>query len=112
MDTSWLFQKRTWQLIAEWRQKPPGSGGNMVRSSFANASGRSKNDQSEMVSKRSETKMGQDGGFLVDRVQVARASRQRERQGDKRSANGQDDEDEKDAVRHEAHGLWRLQAHG
>ena len=65
-----------------------------------------------IVSKRSETKTRRDSCFLVDRVQVSRASRQRERQGDERSANGQDDEDEKDAVRLEAHDLWRLQAHG
>ena len=35
-----------------------------------------------------------------------------ERQGDERSAIGQDDEDEKDAVRLEAHGLRRLQGNG
>jgi tRNA-Thr(GGU) m(6)t(6)A37 methyltransferase TsaA len=34
------------------------------------------------------------------------------RQGDERSAIGQDDEDEKDAVRLEAHGLRRLQGNG
>jgi uncharacterized protein YbaA (DUF1428 family) len=57
-------------------------------------------------------KRGRDGGFLVDRVQVSRASRQRKRQSDGRSADSKDDEDEKDAVRLKAHGLWRLQGHG
>ena len=67
IDTSCLFQRRTWQVIAEWHQTPPG---------------------------------------------VAETWRARERQGDERPANGQDNEDEKHAVRLEAHGLWRLQGHG
>jgi len=40
------------------------------------------------------------------------APRQRERQGDERSRDCQNDENKKDAVRFEAHGLWRLQGHG
>src|SRR5438552_8693664 len=73
---------------------------------------RFKNDQSEIVLERGETQTRRNGGFLVDRVHVSRPSQYGQRQGDERSAAGQDDEDEKDAVRLEAHGLWRLQGHG
>ena len=39
-------------------------------------------------------------------------SRQCQRQSDERSGDRENDEGEKDAVRFEAHGLWRIQGHG
>src|SRR5688572_19074150 len=53
-----------------------------------------------------------DGSVLVDRLQVARASRSRQRQGDEGPATGDDDGPEGDALRLEAHGLRRLQDPG
>src|SRR5688500_12956850 len=51
---------------------------------------------------------GRDGLFLVDRLQVARTPGPREREGHEGSSPCEDDGSESDAVRREAHGLWRF----
>ncbi len=53
-----------------------------------------------------------DGGVLVDRVQVARASRSRQRQGDEGPAHHGDGQFGGHALRCEAHGLRRIQGPG
>ena len=57
-------------------------------------------------------KTGRDGGVLLHRLQVARASRPRQRQGDERSAPGGHDGPEDDALRRQAHDLGRVQGAG
>src|SRR6185369_8075798 len=50
-----------------------------------------------------------DGGVLVYRVQIARASRQRQRESHERPAPRGNDGCEFDAFRLQAHALWRVQ---
>ncbi|MCU1283600.1 MAG: hypothetical protein JWM53_7146 [bacterium] len=53
-----------------------------------------------------------DGGFFLDRIQVARASRRRQRQSHERPATRENDGSEIDAVRLEANGLRGFQRRG
>ena len=53
-----------------------------------------------------------DGGVRLHRLQVARPSRPRQRQGHERPAPGKDDGSEGHAVRRQAHVLGRIQSHG
>lgn len=50
-----------------------------------------------------------DRGVLVDRIQIASASRSCQRKGDGGPATSEDDGSEVDALRHQAHGLRRFQ---
>src|SRR6266496_903412 len=61
---------------------------------------------------RKAGKAWRDGGVLLDRVQVPRPSRQRERQGDEGPATREADGGGGDALRRQAHGLRRLQGSG
>jgi hypothetical protein len=60
---------------------------------------------------RGQVQAQRDRGFLMDRVQIARTSRPRQRQSDEGCAPGRDDGPQVDAVRRQAHDLWRLQDH-
>ena len=60
----------------------------------------------------SQTETGRNGLLLLDRVQVARASRCRECQSDVRPAAEEHDGPEIASLRRQAHDLWRFQDHG
>ena len=61
--------------------------------------------QVDVVPAQRQAQARRDGGVLVHRLQVARASRPRHRQGDEGQAPREDDGPQGDAVRRQAHDL-------
>src|SRR2546423_10482218 len=70
---------------------------------------RREDGEMDLVSPQRQDEEERDRGVLLHHLQVARRPRQMPRQGDEGSAARQDDEPEGDAVRRQAHDLWRGQ---
>src|SRR5438105_5191078 len=64
--------------------------------------------KAHLVSAQRQAQAGRDRSVLLDHLQVARATRPRERQGDGRQAAGGHDGHQVAAVRRQADDLWRL----
>src|SRR2546423_921706 len=70
---------------------------------------RREDGEMDLVSPQRQDEEERDRGVLLHHLQVARRPRQMPRQGDEGPAPRQDDEPEGDAVRRQAHDLWRGQ---
>src|SRR6478752_9471038 len=64
--------------------------------------------KAHLVSAQRQAQAGRDGRVLLDHLQVARAARPRQRQGDGRQAAGRHDGHQIAAVRRQADDLWRV----
>ena len=64
--------------------------------------------QAHLVPARGEAEAERDRGVRLDHLQVARGTRQDQRQGDGGSAPGENDGPKNDAVRRQADDLWRV----
>src|SRR5882724_7979325 len=63
----------------------------------------------DVVPAQRQAQAERDRDLLVDRLQVARAPRSRQREGHEGPATGEDDESAGDALRRQAHDLRRVQ---
>src|SRR5258708_29993814 len=107
MDLSWRCRRRTLRPTAAWQGRPARSGASMARWITANGWPRTSRSESSLVPAQRQAQAGRDGGVLLDHLQIPRAARPRQRQGDGRQAAYRHDGHKVAAVRRQAHDLWR-----